>query len=161
MSKKPHTKKIKITSKGIVVTSRGRCRTPIGTPYMENVNTIFSMLTRDKAKIMEVLPNGKEVELTIYNFSQDNSIKEEIKPAAPVAHVADPAIVNAGTPKEETKTERPLSRKERRELERKARAEAAVQHKVEEPVIEETVAEVEEAPVTEESSAIEADAISE
>ena len=158
MNKKPQTKKIKIVSKGIVTTSRGRCRTPIVSPYIENVNVILTMMTRDKAKIMEVLPDGKEVELNIYNFSQDNTIKPEVKPTAPAAHVADPAVVNAGTPKEE-KPERPLTRKERRELERKARAEAAAQHKAEESVVEE--APVEEAPVVEETSAIEADAICE
>ena len=127
MNKKPQTKKIKIVSKGIVTTSRGRCRTPILTPYVENVNSILSMLTRDKATIVEVLPDKREIELNIYNFSQDNAIRDPITKKVAPAHVADPKVVHAGVPAQETKNDRPLTRKERRELERKARADAAAQ----------------------------------
>jgi hypothetical protein len=100
---------------------------------MENTEVIFSMLTQDNAKIVEVLPNGKEVELTIYNFAQDNfeiAPKTESVKVTPVAqHVADPKIVNAGQPPVANPIpERQLTRKERRELERKARAEAAKQN---------------------------------
>lgn len=166
MARKPQTKKIKITSKGIVTTSRGRCRTPIAIPYMENTETILSMLTRDKAKIVEVLPTGKEIELTIYNFCQDNT-KVEDDTVIKASHVADPAVVNAGQPR--TPSDRPLTRKERRELERKARAEAEASAKVEEDKSEETVeteTPVEESTETtpapiEESSAIGTDAIDE
>lgn len=165
MVKKPQTKKIKIVSKGIVTTSRGRCRTPITSPYVENVNVIFSMLTRDNAKINEVLPNGKEVELTIYNFSQDNTVEPE-KVVVPAAHVADPAVVNAGKNPNEVKVDRPLTRKERRELERKARAEAQAQNTQPVEEVTETTETVDESPVEEpvkieESSAIVEDAISE
>lgn len=172
MARKPQTKKIKVISKGIVTTSRGRCRTPIAIPYMENTETILSMLTRDKAKIVEILPTGKEVELTIFNFSQDNSKVEE-QTAIKAAHVADPAVVNAGQPK--TPSDRPLTRKERRELERKARAEAelaakevtedmeketALEGKVEQEAPVETAEKAEPATI-EESSAIAVDAIDE
>ena len=129
MVNKPQTKKIKITSKGFVTTSRGRCRTPITNAYMENTDVILSMLTRDKAKVVEVLPTGGEVELTIYNFSQNNSAPAAKKeaPVAPAQHVADPRVVNAGT-QPSAEPERQLTRKERRELERRARAEAAGQN---------------------------------
>lgn len=167
MARKPQTKKIKIISKGIVTTSRGRCRTPIAIPYMENTETILSMLTRDKAKIVEVLPSGKEIELTIFNFSQDNSkVEEQIDIKA--SHVADPAVVNAGQPR--TPSDRPLTRKERRELERKARAEAelAAAKEVSENTVEiegkveqETPVESTEVATIEESSAIAVDAIDE
>ena len=152
MNKKPQTKKIKIVSKGIVMTSRGRCRTPILTPYVENVDSILSMLTRDKAKIVEILPDKREVELTIYNFSQDNVIRDPITKEAAPAHVADPKVVHAGIPAAQKPTQdRPLTRKERRELERKARAEAAAKEaKVEEPEVTPEQPIVEETVVTEE-----------
>lgn len=166
MNKKPQTKKIKILSKGIVLTSRGRCRTPILTPYVENVNSILSMLTRDNAKIVEVLPDKREVELTIYNFSQDNAARDPITKEVAPAHVADPKVVHAGVPAQKPTQDRPLTRKERRELERKARAEAAAAQKaemetpvevtpVEESIEEEpTMVPTEIAPTIEEASDI-------
>lgn len=158
MNKKPQTKKIKILSKGIVLTSRGRCRTPILTPYVENVNSILSMLTRDNAKIVEILPDKREVELTIYNFSQDNAARDPITKEVAPAHVADPKVVHAGVPAQKIAQDRPLTRKERRELERKARAEAAAQKVQEEapvvaPIEPETV--VEEVPAIEEHVEVE------
>ena len=172
MNKKPRTKKIKILSKGIVTTSRGRCRTPIATPYSENIDTILSMLSRDKAKIVEVLPSGKEIELTIYNFSQDNTGETTPKTPIKVEHVAVPEVVNAGT--NQPIPERQLSRKERRELERQARAKAEAEadakqedQKVE-PIVENSTAKTpttEDTPADpatiEESSAIVEDAIDE
>lgn len=160
MNNKPQTKKIKITSRGIVTTSRGRCRTPIATPYVENINTIFNMLTRDNAKVVEILPNGKEVELTIYNFSKNNAIVETPVVKAPPVHVGYPAIVNAGVKPEEIKNERPLTRKERRELERKARAEAEA-NKVETPVELKETEEVATEVIEKESAIVEEEAISE
>ena len=102
-------KKIKVTSRGMVITSRGRVRTPIG-PYTENVRNILAMITRNNATVVEVLPDGKEVTLTIQNFDKDNS----------------KAPAEENIPAQEPTNNRQLSRKERKkqEYERKV-AEAA------------------------------------
>ena len=102
-------KKIKVTSRGMVITSRGRVRTPIG-PYLENVRNILAMITRNNATVVEVLPDGKEVTLTIQNFDKDNS----------------KAPAEENIPAQEPTNNRQLSRKERKkqEYERKV-AEAA------------------------------------
>ena len=102
-------KKIKVTSRGMVITSRGRVRTPIG-PYLENVKNILAMITRNNATVVEVLPDGKEVTLTIQNFDKDNS----------------KAPAEENVPVQEPTNNRQLSRKERKkqEYERKV-AEAA------------------------------------
>ena len=71
MSKK--TKLIKVTSRGLVMTSRGICRSPLG-QYKENVENILVMITKNKATVVEVLPDGKEIPLTIQNFDKDNTI---------------------------------------------------------------------------------------
>lgn len=166
-------KRIKITSRGLVFTSRGRCRTPILRPYVENCDTILQMLTRDNATIVEVLDNGQEIKLTVQNFASDNSSapvqevkpepkKEEVKPVVipavdemPIADTTPevPVVEEEPTvedvvvePVVETTEEEPttedeedeevveesaaaegnkhLSRKERRKLEQKQRAEA-------------------------------------
>ena len=93
-------KKIKVTSRGMVITSRGRVRTPIG-PYIENVRNILAMITRNNATVVEVLPDGKEVTLTIQNFDKDNS----------------KAPVEEKTPVQEPTNNRQLSRKERKKQE--------------------------------------------
>ena len=102
-------KKIKVISRGMVITSRGRVRTPIG-PYLENVKNILAMITRNNATVVEVLPDGKEVTLTIQNFDKDNS----------------KAPAEENVPVQEPTNNRQLSRKERKkqEYERKV-AEAA------------------------------------
>ena len=174
-------KRIKITSRGLVFTSRGRCITPIFRPYVENCETILQMLTRDNATIVEVLDSGEEIKLTVQNFASDNSSKqvdevkvepkkEEVKAVvveptpAPVVEevkvkVEEPvAVVDLATNEEEVVEEpvvetpeveeateestieedeedveeetaaadnkQHLSRKERRKLEQKQRAEA-------------------------------------
>ena len=118
-------KKIKVTSRGMVITSRGRVRTPIG-PYIENVRNILAMITRNNATVVEVLPDGKEVTLTIQNFDKDNSKApaEENIPAQEEEKKEAPAEEN--TPVQEPTNNRQLSRKERKkqEYERKV-AEAA------------------------------------
>ena len=93
-------KKIKVTSRGMVITSRGRVRTPIG-PYLENVKNILAMITRNNATVVEVLPDGKEVTLTIQNFDKDNS----------------KAPAEEKTPVQEPTNNRQLSRKERKKQE--------------------------------------------
>ena len=118
-------KKIKVTSRGMVITSRGRVRTPIG-PYIENVRNILAMITRNNATVVEVLPDGKEVTLTIQNFDKDNSKApaEENIPAQEEEKKEAPA--EEKTPVQEPTNNRQLSRKERKkqEYERKV-AEAA------------------------------------
>ena len=118
-------KKIKVTSRGMVITSRGRVRTPIG-PYLENVKNILAMITRNNATVVEVLPNGKEVTLTIQNFDKDNS-KAPAEENVPVqGEEKKEAPAEEKTPVQEPTNNRQLSRKERKkqEYERKV-AEAA------------------------------------
>ena len=109
-------KKIKVTSRGMVITSRGRVRTPIG-PYLENVKNIFAMITRNNATVVEVLPDGKEVTLTIQNFDKDNSKApaEENIPAQGEEKKEAPA--EEKTPVQEPTNNRQLSRKERKKQE--------------------------------------------
>lgn len=66
-------KLIKVTSRGIVLTSRGKCRTPFITPVWEDVDIIFQMISAQRATVIEVLNNGEEVTLTPFNFDKDNS----------------------------------------------------------------------------------------
>ena len=130
-------KKIKVTSRGMVITSRGRVRTPIG-PYLENVKNILAMITRNNATVVEVLPDGKEVTLTIQNFDKDNSKApaEEKTPAQGEEKKEAPA--EEKTQVQEPTNNRQLSRKERKkqEYERKVaeakQTEAAQEQKQEE-----------------------------
>ena len=69
----PTTKMIKVTSRGYVNTSRGKAFAPINRPYRESVDTIFRMLTVDRATIYEVLPNKELLKLTVHNFDKDNT----------------------------------------------------------------------------------------
>ena len=133
-------KKIKVTSRGMVITSRGRVRTPIG-PYLENVKNILAMITRNNATVVEVLPDGKEVTLTIQNFDKDNSKApaEENIPAQGEEKKEAPA--EEKTPVQEPTNNRQLSRKERKkqEYERKV-AEAKQTEATKEQKQEETPA---------------------
>ena len=112
IKQKDKKKMIKVISKGFVFTSRGRVRTPIVKPYKESVKVILDMISRDNATVVEVLPNGEEVPLTIFNFSED------IKPTEN-KEVQEKHIEIIDKPKTQN-----LSRKKRRELERKQREEA-------------------------------------
>jgi hypothetical protein len=89
------SKMITVTSRGYVYTSRGRVFAPILSPYREETSVIFQMLTKDGANIVEHLPGGQKIELTIQNFDRDNSImptpvvaeepkKEEVAEIPPV-----------------------------------------------------------------------------
>ena len=49
------SKMIKVTSRGYVTTSRGHAFAPITRRYREDVGVIFSMLTRDRVTLVEVL----------------------------------------------------------------------------------------------------------
>ena len=118
-------KKIKVTSRGMVITSRGRVRTPIG-PYIENVRNILAMITRNNATVVEVLPDGKEVTLTIQNFDKDNSNAPAEENVPVQGEEKKEAPAEEKTPVQEPTNNRQLSRKERKkqEYERKV-AEAA------------------------------------
>ena len=109
-------KKIQVTSRGMVITSRGRVRTPIG-PYLENVKNILAMITRNNATVVEVLPDGKEVTLTIQNFDKDNS-KAPAEENVPVqGEEKKEAPAEEKTPVQEPTNNRQLSRKERKKQE--------------------------------------------
>ena len=118
-------KKIKVTSRGMVITSRGRVRTPIG-PYIENVRNILAMITRNNATVVEVLPDGKEVTLTIQNFDKDNSNAPAEENIPTQGEEKKEAPAEEKLPVQEPTNNRQLSRKERKkqEYERKV-AEAA------------------------------------
>ena len=120
-------KKIKVTSRGMVITSRGRVRTPIG-PYIENVRNILAMITRNNATVVEVLPDGKEVTLTIQNFDKDNSKApaEENIPAQGEEKKEAPAEENI--PAQEPTNNRQLSRKERKKQEYERKVAEANKH---------------------------------
>ena len=98
-----NTKMIRITSRGRVRTSRGVVTTPIQRPYREDVATIFKMLsTQPKPTILEVLENGKTVELTPLNFDKDNNIiKPEIKPASIIPSVNNADMTSPSVPEDD------------------------------------------------------------
>ena len=109
-------KKIKVTSRGMVITSRGRVRTPIG-PYIENVRNILAMITRNNATVVEVLPDGKEVTLTIQNFDKDNSKAPAEENITAQGEEKKEAPAEEKTPVQEPTNNRQLSRKERKKQE--------------------------------------------
>lgn len=86
-------KYIKVLSRGYVTTNRGRAFTPITRAFKESTQNIFTMITKEKATVVEVLSNGKEIQLTPQNFDKDNEVLEVKKTIAvtvttPVAEVA-------------------------------------------------------------------------
>jgi len=126
-AKQTMKKKIKITNRGMFQTSRGMCRTPILRPYLESIDYIFRMIAKG-AKIVEVLDDGTEIELTEQNFNLDNSkkvVKKE-EPKKPEAPKAEPAKVV--TPAPAAKPEAPKA-----EEPKKPEAPKAEPVKVEEP----------------------------
>lgn len=120
-------KKIKVTSRGMVLTSRGRVRTPIG-PYMENVKVILAMIVRNNATVVEILDDGREIPLTVQNFDKDNSsIKVEEVPSGNEEKeetLADESKV----PNQEHTNNRQLSRKERKKQEYERKVAEASKH---------------------------------
>ncbi len=67
-------KMIKILHNGPIY-PKGGITGPILTPYMEDVRTIFLMITRG-IKVVEVLPDGNEITLNTINFdSPPNPLK--------------------------------------------------------------------------------------
>lgn len=110
-------KKILITNRGYVPTSRGMCLTPITRPYKESTDVILRLITRYNADVEEVLDNGDHIKLTISNYASDNNVstpvvtvegKTEITPI-----VESESIHNTV----ENNTVKSMSRKERRRME--------------------------------------------
>ena len=67
------TKKIKILTSG-PITAIGYIWGPVLTPYHEKMNTIFKLLSAG-VKLVEVTDDGREVELTLQNYYNDNNSK--------------------------------------------------------------------------------------
>lgn len=74
-----NTKMIRVTSRGMVTTSRGRVIAPIMFPYRETIERIWTMITTDRATVEEQLPDKSFVQLTAQNFDKDNYTKVEDK----------------------------------------------------------------------------------
>lgn len=115
-------KKIKILTRG-PIRVKGFINGPILTPYYEDINTIFAMLSAG-IKIVEVCTDGKEVELTASNFANDNTdkvvtdvtpnnteVESKVEESGSDDGVSDDEIVTPEEPKSdnETVTEEPSS----------------------------------------------------
>ena len=86
-------KYVKVLARGDVTSKRGRAVTPVARGVKESTQNIFTMITKEKATVVEVLSNGKEIQLTPQNFDKDNEVLEVKKTiavtvATPVAEVA-------------------------------------------------------------------------
>ena len=64
-------KKIKILTTG-AITVKSFINGPVLTPYMEDIATIFAMVSKG-VHFVEVCDDGSEVRLTLNNFADDNS----------------------------------------------------------------------------------------
>ena len=112
-------KKILITNRGYVPTSRGMCLTPITRPYKENTDVILRLITRYNTDVEEVLDNGSHVKLTISNYASDNNISTpivEIKEKTEDTPVVEPEIIHTNV-ETTNNTMKSMSRKERRRME--------------------------------------------
>lgn len=98
-------KEIKVTSRGMVFTSRGKCRTPLLYPIVEDTSTIFKMITAQRATVVEVLPDGREIELTPQNFDQDNTNAVEVKSAMSKPEPVSASAIKAGKKVEKKQVE--------------------------------------------------------
>lgn len=110
-------KPIKVLDRKMVLTSRGLVRGPILRPYQEKVDAIFTMLSRYDANIVEVLPSGEEIKLTLQNFNKDNSVEsQEVIPTVEVRKSEPERVI------EPTQAiDAHMSRKERKRLEHERR----------------------------------------
>lgn len=120
----------------MVLTGRGgMVRTPIMYPYLESIDAILIMITRYNAKVVEVLDDGREVELTINNFNIDNSKETVVQvDSIPVRREVEPVNVPVTAPFNKN-----MSRKERKRLEHErkmAESAAQEQHETETPVVD-------------------------
>ena len=74
------TKMITVKSRGYVMTSRGMIMSPIRTPYREQVDRIWSMITKDRAEVYERLKDGTDLKLDVQNYDKDNQPKKRVTP---------------------------------------------------------------------------------
>lgn len=74
MSNIDNTKMITVESRGIVTTSRGTVFSPLS-PYRENIQYIWRMITEDQADVYEIVNPTTKVRLTPQNFDKDNRPK--------------------------------------------------------------------------------------
>ena len=84
------SKMIVIEGRGRVTTSRGLTTTPITSPYREKCSVIWGLLTKDKATVAEVLPDGTKVYLSVQNFNTDNTTYAENNKGGSAKAVAAP-----------------------------------------------------------------------
>jgi len=140
-------KRIKILTKGII-TVKGFIYGPVLTPYNEDLDTIFKMLSTG-VEVVEVLDDGTEVKLDMMNFNADNVVKDEKKTTSRRSHQAEdnkPSEPVVEPTVEEVKEEAPAVE----ETVTEETAELTTEEV--EPVVEPTVEEVkEEAPAVEET----------
>lgn len=124
---KTNCKKIIVTSRGMILTSRGMCRGPIERPYYETLDAILTMISRYEAEVYEVLPDGTKVRLTMKNFDADNAKKERSTNSCTVIHDTDKDGVDVPGRQNNEPTDptaKGLSRKERKKLEYEQRKKA-------------------------------------
>ena len=110
-------KKILITNRGYVPTSRGMCLTPITRPYKESTDVILRLITRYNADVEEVLDNGDHIKLTISNYASDNNVSTPVvtvEEITEVTSVIEPETIHNTV---ENNTVKSMSRKERRRME--------------------------------------------
>lgn len=103
--KKVDKKRIKVITNS-PIRAKGWVYGPILNPYVENVKVIFAMLSEGH-KIIEVLPNGEEIQLDSRNFDKDNTsiamVRQTSKPV-----VADTVVYPENDNKSFNKKRQPL-----------------------------------------------------
>lgn len=100
-------KRIKVMNDVTLVSKRG-LRGPILVPFEEDVATIGRMIISDKAKVVEVLDNGSEVELNVSNFKVFFNRKS--KTPATIGETA-PEVKETKAVKKEVKKEKTVATK--------------------------------------------------
>lgn len=111
-------KRIKILTSG-VIKIKGFINGPVLTPYYEDINTIFALVSGG-VKVVEVCDDGEEILLNTSNFSNDNS-----KAARDAAKAKEEAEQRAKAEKEKKikEAEEAKAKKEAEEARAKAEAE--------------------------------------
>lgn len=94
---KVSTKMIKVTSRGIVTTSRGKVSGPINFPYRESVDKIWNMLTMENATVYEQLLDRSFIKLDIQNFDENNNISKTAMEVHEAMSRVDPRTSLTGT----------------------------------------------------------------
>ena len=110
-------KKILITNRGYVPTSRGMCLTPITRPYKESTDVILRLITRYNADVEEVLDNGDHIKLTISNYASDNNVSTPVVTVEEITEVTSVIELETIHNTVENNTVKSMSRKERRRME--------------------------------------------